>query len=102
MFQPLTGLILAALSVAACFPSAAAAQAEQKPASIPAWVVWTEPPEAVKADAAALRTACATWTQKAPRPDILNLADVQRGPAWCMDRLVGAEKLGRVEGHLLS
>ncbi len=79
MFQPLTGLILAALSVAACFPSAAAAQAEQKPASIPAWVVWTEPPEAVKADAAALRTACATWTQKAPRPDILNLADVQRG-----------------------
>ncbi len=23
-------------------------------------------------------------------------------PAWCMDRLVGAERLGRVEAHLLS
>ena len=22
-------------------------------------------------------------------------------PAWCMDRLVGAEKLGRVDGRLL-
>jgi len=22
--------------------------------------------------------------------------------AWCMDRLVGAERLGRVEAHLLS
>jgi len=26
----------------------------------------------------------------------------QQAPAWCMDRLVGAEKLGRVEGHFLS
>ncbi len=27
--------------------------------------------------------------------------DDRPGLAWCMDRLVGAEKLGRVEGHLL-
>jgi len=37
-------------------------------------------------------------------PKLRFVALVENGthvPAWCMDRLVGAEKLGRVEGHLL-
>ena len=79
MFHPRIAPILAALSVAGCFLTAAHAHAEQKPPSIPVGLIWTEPPEAVKAAAAALRTACTAWTQDVPRPDILNPADAQRG-----------------------
>lgn len=79
MFRPRTVPILAALSVAGCFLTAAHAHAEQKPPSIPVALIWTEPSEAVRAAATALRTACAAWTQEVPRPDIFNPADAQRG-----------------------
>jgi len=46
-------------------------------------------------DAVAVGTA-----SDAPRAE--QVLEILRRPAWCMDRLVGAEKLGRVEGHLLS
>lgn len=75
MFHPRTAPILAALSVAGCFLTAAHARAEQKQPSVPAGLIWTEPPEAVKAAAAALRTACTAWTRLVPRPDVPNPAD---------------------------
>ena len=70
--------ILAALAVAGCFAATANAHEEPKPSSIPVTVMWTEPPEAVKAAATALRTACTAWIQTVPRPDIPSPADAQR------------------------
>ena len=70
--------ILAVLAVAGCLAATAHAHEEPKPPGAPVAVMWTEPPEAVKAAATALRTACAAWTQAVPRPDIPSPADAQR------------------------
>lgn len=78
MLHPLTRPILAALSVAGCLATPAHARAEPAPQRLPVPVMWTEAPEAVKAAASALRSACAAWTQGVPRPDIPNPPDVQR------------------------
>lgn len=80
MPHPKPSLNLATLSAAGVLVIAAHARAGQasQTVPVPASPMWTEPPEAVKAAASTLRTACAAWTGKVSLPDTSNPADALR------------------------
>lgn len=65
-------LALAALATGPLFPAPAGADAAVSsvphPAGVPVPTVWTEPPVAVRAAAAALRDACVAWSRRIPLP----------------------------------
>lgn len=72
MFRPTLLLALATLATGPMLPAPARADAPvpsaPHPAGVPEPTVWTEPPEAVRAAAAALRDACAAWPRQVPLP----------------------------------
>lgn len=73
MFYPRTFLLVAALVGGFVLSTDAAVHAERAPAAgtlpiLPVPTMWTDPPEAVRTAAAALRTACADWQQERPIP----------------------------------
>jgi len=73
MFYPKTVLFVAALAGGFVLSAGAGVHAEHAPVAgplpvPPASTMWTDPPEAVRTAAAALRAACADWQQERPLP----------------------------------
>ena len=72
MFRPTLLLALAALATGPLLLTLARADTPAPPvphpAGVPVPTLWTEPPEAVRAAAAALRDACAAWPRQIPLP----------------------------------
>jgi len=73
VFYPKTILFVAVLAGGFVLSLGAAAHAERAPVAgplpvPPAPTMWTDPPEAVRTAATALRAACADWQQERPLP----------------------------------